>query len=238
MTPKAILCASVLLISASASAALGDVMISEIFARSGGFDDQEFIELQGPGGTSLDALAIVSIEGDWWQNPGRIDRVWPLDGYEMPEDGYFVLGDQSVPNVDLAVRPWRSIENGTQTIYLLAYHTLPQWGMDLDVDDDQTLDLPLSTFGDVLDGIGFIDAGPDITYGDVPVFGPDGYQIPAGVFASGGEPRSWGYLDACGTPENAPTPGFGPIPAPEPAGLALLALGAVSTMMRRRQGSR
>jgi MYXO-CTERM domain-containing protein len=238
MTPKAIVCALVLLVSVSTSSALADVRISEALAWSWGLDYQDFIELRGPGGTSLDTLAVVSIEGDWWQNPGRVDRVWALDGYQMPEDGYFVLGDRSVPNVDLVVRPWRSIENGTQTIFLLACHTLPQKGMDLDVDNDQTLDLPLSTFGDVLDGIGFIDAGPDFIYGDVPVFGPDGCRIPAGVFAIGGEPRSWGYLDPCGAPENAPTPGFGPTLAPEPAGLTLLAVGAVAALRRRRQDSR
>jgi hypothetical protein len=238
MIPKVIVCASVLLASVPASSALAEVTISEISAWNWGFDYQDFVELQGPGGTSLDTLAVISIEGDWWQNPGRVDRVWALDGHQMPENGYFVLGDQSVPNVDLVVRPWGSIENGTQSIYLLAYDTLPQEGMDLDVDNDQTLDVPLSTFGDVLDGIGFIDAGPDFTYGDIPVFGPDGCCIPAGVFAIGGEPRSWQYLDPCGGPENPPTPGFGPTLAPEPAGLTLLALGAATIMGWRRRGSR
>ncbi|MEO1268113.1 MAG: hypothetical protein AAFX99_08445 [Myxococcota bacterium] len=60
-------------------------------------DDLEFVELFGQPATPLDGLALVHINGSNDQELWRI----PLDGVTLPADGYLVLGDAAVLNVDL-----------------------------------------------------------------------------------------------------------------------------------------
>ncbi|MFT5200230.1 MAG: hypothetical protein ACI87O_002905, partial [Planctomycetota bacterium] len=103
-----------------------NIHFNEIYASHTGTDDQEFIELVGTPGMSLDNIVVCIVEGQGG-GQGTLDRVWDLTGLVMPADGYFVMGNIAVANMDydLANGPHttggvaNNIENGTETFYLL-----------------------------------------------------------------------------------------------------------------------
>lgn len=206
LTRPLTLAATCLLASGVASAQ--ELHINEIFASHTGTDDQEYIELVGTPGMSLDGWMVVILDGDSFA-AGILDRAWDLSGHTMPADGYFVMGDLAVPNMDydLAQGPHNggvdnNIENGTETVYLLtttdALFIEGLHNQDLDLDDDLvttlaqfpgTIDLkevvglwdddPATTADQVFDGA--LELGPDI----------GGPWLPAGVFRPDDYPSCW-----------------------------------------------
>jgi hypothetical protein len=106
----------------------------------------------------------------------------------MPGDGMFVLGDIAVPNVDFPIGDVNQLQNGTATLLLIENFdafNYPQ-GFDIDIDNDGMVDEGVE-LGDIIDGVGFVDAGvdepePEVdrVYFDVTVLGPHGSEAPAG----------------------------------------------------------
>lgn len=181
-----------------ASAATAQVHINEIYASHSGSDDQEYVELFGKPGLSLDGYVLCIIEGDGGSAFGTLDRAYDLSGNTIPADGFFVLGDDAVANLDLSVGASNTLENGTNT-YLLVRASDPSvitglLGTDVDGDDDGNSDIP-ALADEVLDSVGFVDGGIN-TDGDV-VFdgafnvGPDGSFLPAGIFCDGDAAGNW-----------------------------------------------
>ena len=185
-----------------------EVHFNEIFASHTGTDNQEYIELVGTPGMSLDGWMVVIIDGDSFA-AGILDRAWDLSGHTMPADGYFVMGDLAVPNMDYDLSqgphsggPDNNIENGTDTFYLLtttdALFVEGLYNQDLDLDDDLvttlaqfpgTIDLhevvglwdedPMSTGDEVFDGA--LELGPDFA----------GPWLPGGVYRPDDYPNCW-----------------------------------------------
>ena len=89
------------------------VLINEVDSNTPGADDQEFIELFGPGGTSLDGLVLVLFNGANDESYDSID----LDGLSIPADGYFVIGNALASNVDLVI-PDGTVQNGADAVAL------------------------------------------------------------------------------------------------------------------------
>ena len=87
----------------------GEVTLNEIDYDQPGTDQAEFVELIGPPGADLIGLEIHFING----LNGEIYRNQPLEGF-LPTDGFFVLGNASVPNLDLLLGSGGSnlIQNG------------------------------------------------------------------------------------------------------------------------------
>jgi len=75
------------------------VIINEVDADTPGSDTAEFIEFYdgGVGNTSLDGLVLVFYNGGDDQTYASFD----LDGLSTDANGYFVIGNAVVPNVDL-----------------------------------------------------------------------------------------------------------------------------------------
>ncbi len=157
--------------------------INEIYRNDDGTDDLEFIELVGPGGLDLSPFVVIEIEGDYSDTgqQGRIDNLWNLSGLLMPGDGFLVLGDDAVANVDWSLGITNQLENGTATYLLIENYdaeTYPQ-GFDVDVDNDGLADAS-AQLGAILDGIAFADDGidadaqPDSVYYDVVTLSPSG----------------------------------------------------------------
>jgi hypothetical protein len=194
-----------------------NINFNEIYASHTGTDDQEFIELIGTPGMSLNGIVVCMVEGQGG-GQGVLDRVWDLSGLTMPMDGYFVLGNAIVPNMDydLANGPHttgglaNNIENGTETFYLLNVpnpldiddltNSLNNTNIDPDgngetlFSDDPTNFITLENLTLFLDtgGTGPGGVGPhDITHDCAAILGPAGTFFPAGVSRSGDYPNDW-----------------------------------------------
>ncbi|MCG8720853.1 InlB B-repeat-containing protein [Tenacibaculum finnmarkense] len=94
------------------------IMINEIDVDQKGTDTNEFIELYdgGAGNTSLDNHTIVLFNGGKDKSYKTID----LTGYKTTADGYFVIGNSTVANVNLVEFAKNGIQNGADAIAL--YH--------------------------------------------------------------------------------------------------------------------
>jgi hypothetical protein len=95
----------------------GVVVINEIDADTAGPDDTvELIELYdgGRGGTSLDGLVLVFIDGV----DDTVYRAFQLDGFETGPAGFFLVGSGNVdPAVDFQI-PTNLLQNGTDAVAL------------------------------------------------------------------------------------------------------------------------
>jgi hypothetical protein len=94
-----------------------NVIINEMDAETPGSDELEFIELYdgGVGNTDLTGLIVVLFNGTSDLTYGAFD----LDGHTTNADGFFVLGNSAVANVDLVI-PNNALQNGADAIALFA----------------------------------------------------------------------------------------------------------------------
>ena len=92
------------------------VLINEVDADTVGSDALEFVELfdGGAGNAALDGLSVVFFNG----SDDQSYRAFDLDGYSTDADGYFVLGNAAVANVDL-VFPGNGLQNGADAVALV-----------------------------------------------------------------------------------------------------------------------
>ncbi|MCD2441031.1 ExeM/NucH family extracellular endonuclease [Agromyces sp. SYSU K20354] len=130
-------------------------VINEFSASTAG-TDVEFVELLAEPGTDLTGLRVLEIEGDFSAGAptsrGLVDEVVSFDA----------------PDADgraLVWLPANALENGTVSLLLVSGYT-GATGVDLDTNDDGTLDLPAGVT--LLDAIAVNDGGSgDLAYGGV-----------------------------------------------------------------------
>ncbi|MCG8408078.1 MAG: lamin tail domain-containing protein [Phycisphaerales bacterium] len=165
------------------------LVINEIWSDSMGNDgdDAEYIELFCPscGGTALNGLSLIVIDGDTGGNEGsasfrRVNQNFDLSGMTMPLDGYFVIGGGTTPNVDLSIDPlpaFGAIQNGSQTYAIVR-------NSDLEImDNDLTEASVLALSGNTVDAVALDDGTPgDHSYLGAPVITPD--EFAPGQFAA------------------------------------------------------
>lgn len=117
--------------AALALTASADVKINEVFRNPPGTDDtQEYIELKGTPGMSLNGYWILAIEGDG-NSVGIIDNAIPLAGQSLGANGLFLLRDNVLvlaPNPDPATNVMvldfnPDTENGSITYALVTDYT-------------------------------------------------------------------------------------------------------------------
>ncbi|MFC4634449.1 T9SS type A sorting domain-containing protein [Dokdonia ponticola] len=91
------------------------LVINELDADTAGSDTLEFIELYdgGTGNTSLSGFVIVLYNG----NGDASYNAFDLDGFTTNADGYFVMGNAAVVNVDFVV-PNNTFQNGADAVGL------------------------------------------------------------------------------------------------------------------------
>ncbi len=92
-----------------------NLIINELDADTQGSDALEFVELYdgGVGNTTLDGFVLVNYNGSNNTSYNAFD----LDGFTTNAEGYFVIGNASVANVDLVV-PGNSFQNGADAVVL------------------------------------------------------------------------------------------------------------------------
>jgi len=92
--------------TANSFTTVGEVLINEMDSNTPGTDTEEFIELSGPPGTSLDGTVLVF----WNGSSDSAYRALDLDGESLDADGYFVYGNAAVsPDVTF---PDGELQNG------------------------------------------------------------------------------------------------------------------------------
>ena len=217
------------------------VSLNELFVSHTGVDDHEFVEIFGPQNLDLTGYMLLVVEGDS-TNPGTLDQAIDLSGQNLG-DGYFVIGNTLVTNLDLDVGADNVFENGTETFYLVSNADVASIqalvGTNLDPDLDNLTDI--STLATIIDIVAMVDGGfgsGDQVYDNAPITGPDGSFLPAGIFRGGDAPNGWcaTFLDfnlgADRTPgaTNIACPGSGPTSYCAPANAnSISANGAVLT---------
>ncbi|HTO08381.1 MAG TPA: lamin tail domain-containing protein [Myxococcota bacterium] len=184
------------------------VQISEVLYDATGSDNGKvFVELWGAAGTSLEGYKLEGVNG----GDGAVGPTLALTG-TIPADGFFVVGDtdgtaSQVANVDLVLN--FDLQNGPDSVVLR------------------------DALGNALDSLGYgTFAASDVFAGEgSPAPGAAAGQSVARLFANrdtNDNAADFGLLDV-------PTPGTGPIAAPEPALAATLAaaLGSLGALRRR-----
>lgn len=165
--------------TAMAATASAQVVISEVRIDQSSTDNDEFFELAGAPGTSLDGLHYITIgdgaggSGDFVG--GTVEAVVDLAGMTIPPSGYFVCAESTftLGTADLVADV--NFENGDNVTHFLVSGFTGASGDDIDLDDDGVIDNVLWT--SILDEVAMQETDP-LTAGELlyssRVVGPDG----------------------------------------------------------------
>lgn len=189
---------------AMAASASAQVAINEVRIDQGGSDNDEFFELTGPAGMSLDGLTYLVI-GDATGDGlgGGIEAVIDLTGSVIPASGIFLAGEMTMtlgaPDLVTSI----NFENSDNVTHMLVDGFTGSNGDDVDTNDDGMMDnMPWAS---VVDRVVFVETptSGDLFYG-MPQVGPDGSFVPAHISLIAG---TWeigsfgtGYGDTPGRP--------------------------------------
>lgn len=234
-TRRAITCLAGLIglgLAASAEA----ILINEIRIDQPGADRDEYFELAGLGGESLDGLSYLVVGDSRRGKSGVIESVTRLDGLRIADDGLFLVAEDSftlAATVDLVAE--LNFENGDNVTHLLVRDFSARNGDDLDRDDDGLLDS--TPWSEILDGLALIASpgGGDKTYSETILTGLNG-NAPAHAYREGTQ-QTWraGNMSIGGDTAGLSNAA---LEVPEPGTLALLAAGLLGWRHRSRQGHR
>ena len=170
----AVFCLALIPVLASA------IVINEIRIDQGGTDYDEYFELFGTPGESLDGLTYVVI-GDGATGSGTVEAAVDLTGLVIAADGYFLASEASwtsscgdAPDLTTSM----SFENSDNVTHLLVTGWTGAIADDIDGDDDGVIDNPLWT--GVVDCLALIESvgSGDLLYCTTGL-GPDGSYVPA-----------------------------------------------------------
>jgi hypothetical protein len=120
-----------------------DVQIAEIRIDQPSVDGDEYIEITGEAGTSLDNVWIIVV-GDGTTQSGTIELALPMGGQAIASDGVNLTARASLTlgSADYTVRGSDNgfFENNDNLTFLLVFGFTGMAGDDLDADDDGTVD--------------------------------------------------------------------------------------------------
>lgn len=224
------LCAATLLAFASqANAAL----INEIRIDQPSADDDEYFELFGTPGESLDSLTYIVL-GDGAGGSGVIESVTSLAGLSLNSSGYFLAAEGTFTLAVADLTTSLNFENSDNVTHMLVADFTGADGDDLDTDDDGVFDV--TPWSSIADSVSLVEADPgELPYSST-VVGPDGTFVPGHVYRSpdGGD---W-VIGSFSTGEVTETPGTTNY-VPEPGSVVLVLLGLIAAAvvrMRRTLG--
>ncbi len=210
-----------LVIAMLASLTHAQICVNEFRISEPGTDTMNFVELAGGmAGGALDGHTLLSISTEF--NPGEITFAIPLDGESFNADGFYV-SDQTTSGVDYFGSP--------QAFVLVAGFT-GMGGDDLDMDDDGVFDAA-APWSSVVAAVSLVDGddNADVDYGFGVIVGPDGDFTPAHGFLTEDCGSTWEIGDFGDF--SGDTPGATNV-VPEPSAFALLLVGLVGIIRRRR----
>lgn len=108
----------------TASLSFGQIAINELDADQTGTDTMEFIELSAAPNFSLDGYVVVLFNGS---NDLSYSDAIDLTGFSTDANGFFIIGGDAVPGVDIALGADNVIQNGADAvaIYQAAASSFP-----------------------------------------------------------------------------------------------------------------
>jgi hypothetical protein len=182
-------------------------VINEVRIDQPSSDNDEYFELLGEPGTSLDGVYYVVI-GDGPGGSGTVESITDLTGQCIPDDGTFLVAEETftldgaVPNLVLTGNGI-NFENSDNVTHLIVRDLNPAMntggdgfgGSDLDTDDDGVIDATGDYDGDavddgapwssILDCVGLKENDvEDLLYCGTTV-GPEGTFVPGHVYRCG-----------------------------------------------------
>jgi hypothetical protein len=177
--------------------ASAQIVINEIRTDMPGTDTDEYFELKGPPGMSLDGYTYIVIGDASTTLCGTIESVTSLNGYSIQADSLFAaVKDTDTPvltGYDAALP--MNFENSDNVTHMLVYGFTGTNGQDLDTLDTGTFDT--TPWTSVADCVG-LDEGttPDCAAGDEYLYctttvGPDGLYVPGHVYRCGDLVNQW-----------------------------------------------
>lgn len=116
------------------------VTISEIRIDQPSTDNDEYFELAGAPGTSLDGLTYVVL-GDGTGGSGVVEAVVDLTGLVIPASGYFVAAESSFSLGTADLTTTLNHENDDNVTFFLVEGFTGANADDLDINDDGALDV-------------------------------------------------------------------------------------------------
>lgn len=166
----------------SCSAPVLDVYISEVRTDQPGSaeDTDEYFELGGNPGTSLNGLTFVAISGGT-DSAGVIQTAVSLDGKTITDNGTLTAAENTFSLGSRNMTADLNFNDDQDLTLLLVRDFSAAVGDDLDLEDDGTLDsMP---WGDVIDSVAVVKSGGGIAYPVNTEIGPDsdGY-IPGQIY--------------------------------------------------------
>lgn len=170
-------------VPAVAFAAGPGITINEIRIDQPGTDVDEYVELHGPAGASLDGLTYLVI-GDGTGGSGVVESVTTLSGQTIGAGGLFVVAESTFTLGTADLEANLEFENSDNVTHVLVRDFTGRLGDDLDTNDDGTLDvLPWSG---IVDLVALVEepnppTGTELHYGP-PSVGPDGSFVPGHVY--------------------------------------------------------
>ncbi len=202
-----------------------DARINELRIDNPGSDD-EYFEIVGTPGTSLDGLTYMTIGddgGDGSGNPGSrsgsIEEAVDLTGLVIPADGYLVVGDAvfagtfGAPDLEVSL----NFENGENLTHMLVAGFNSAVGNLVDTNRDGNIDAP--AWAGIQDAISLVEtANPptsefnewdymfDGQGGQTGGVGPDGNFVPAHVYRCEDTTGDFA-IGSFGSPDAFETPG-------------------------------
>jgi hypothetical protein len=188
--------ATVLLCLAVFALPLHAATLNEIRVDQTGTDYDEYVELAGQSGESLDGLTFLVI-GDGAGASGTIENVTDLTGQTIQSDGYLAIHKLGTTatcvtfDTELAL----NFENSDNLTFLLVDGFTGANGDDIDADDDGLVDYaPWTAIVDEVALVETIGSG-ELIYSSTTV-GPDGTYAPGHILVCDGV---WqiGAFDAC-----------------------------------------
>ena len=222
---------SALVLALVTSQAYAQICINETRISSPGADDNvnNFVELAGSG--SLSGHYLLSISTEF--NPGEITFAFDLGAESIPADGFFLASGDDMFYPGLTDFVTATDFFGSPQAFVLVESFTGAQGDDLDADNDGTFDAAVP-WASIVDSVvlGDDDGTPDTTYTfGAPVIETGSTFTPAHIFRSGdcGTDFSVGVFGD----QSGDTPGATNI-VPEPSAFALLLVGLVGIIRRRR----
>lgn len=224
------------------------VRINEVRIDMPGGDDDEYFELAGTPGDTLDTLTYIVLGDGGGGGTGVVEAAINLNSFSIPADGYFLAAENTFSlagdvDMDLGEDPGLNFENDDTVTHLLVQGFTGALGQDLDADDDGALDImPWSA---IFDGLGLLDNAlpPDGEFSyagalGLSDLGPDGSNPPHHVFRL--PDFSGAFVIGDSDPSlSSDSPGVANAVAgiivPEPMTLGLLAAAGLTLVPRRRR---